>query len=189
MATHPGDRELKVVLRDGSTVHVCPAKPADAPAVRLLLRGLSDRSRWLRFFSACPDLATAARWATEVDHDRRLGLVATVGGHGQIVGHAGLERESDRPERAEVALEIADAMQGMGLGTVLLCELAEAANQLGIQVLDAEVLAENRRMLRVFRDCGYPVKVRSLPGVELVELQISPAAQPRKPPEPQSQAA
>jgi GNAT superfamily N-acetyltransferase len=80
-------------------------------------------------------------------------------------------------------------MQGMGLGTVLLCELAEAANQLGIQVLDAEVLAENRRMLRVFRDCGYPVKVRSLPGVELVELQISPAAQPRKPPEPQSQAA
>jgi RimJ/RimL family protein N-acetyltransferase len=179
MATHPGDRELNAVLRDGSTVHVCPAKPADAPAVRLLLRGLSDRSRWLRFFSARPDLATAARWATEVDNDRRYGLVATVGGHGQIVGHAGLERESDRPERAEVALEVADAMQGRGLGTALLCQLAEAANQLGIQVLDAEVLPENRQMLRVFRDCGYPVKVRSRPGVELVELQIGPAAQPR----------
>src|SRR5215218_10418347 len=133
MATHPGDRELNAVLRDGSTVHVCPAKPADAPAVRLLLRGLSDRSRWLRFFSACPDLATAARWALEVD----------------------------------------DAMQGRGLGTALLCQLAEAANQLGIQVLDAEVLPENRQMLRVFRDCGYPFKVHSLPGVELVELRTS----------------
>ena len=66
----------------------------------------------------------------------------------------------------------------MGLGTALLCQLAEAGNQLGIQVLDAEVLAENRQMLRVFRDCGYPVKVHNLPGVELVELQIGQAAQP-----------
>jgi RimJ/RimL family protein N-acetyltransferase len=176
MTTHPGSREGDVVLRDGSIAHVCPAKPADAPAVMLLLKGLSDRSRWRRFFSAFPDLARAARWATEVDNDRRCGLVATVGAHGQMVGHAGLERESDRPERAEVALEVADAMQGKGLGTALLCQLAEAANQLGIQVLDAEVLAENRQMLRVFRDCGYPVKVRNLPGVELVELQIGQAA-------------
>jgi GNAT superfamily N-acetyltransferase len=96
-----------------------------------------------------------------------------------MVGHAGMERESDHPERAEVALEVADAMQGKGLGTALLCQLAAAANQLGIQVLDAEVLPENRQMLHVFRDCGYPVKVRSLPGVELVELQIGQAAQPR----------
>jgi RimJ/RimL family protein N-acetyltransferase len=173
MAPHPGSREVDVVLRDGSIVHVCPAKPADAPAVTLLLNRLSDRSRWLRFFSVCPDLAKAARWATEVDNDHRYGLVATVDGHGQMVGHAGLEREPDRPERAEVALEVADAMQGKGLGTALLCQLAETASQLGIQVLDAEVLPENRQMLGVFRDCGYPVKVHSLPGVQLVEVRTS----------------
>jgi L-amino acid N-acyltransferase YncA len=125
MATRPGSREVDVVLRDGSTVHVCPARPSDAPAMQLLLKGLSDRSRWLRFLSAFPDLAKAARWAAEVDNDRRYGLVATVDGHGQMIGHAGLERELDRPERAEVALEIADAMQGKGLGTALLCQLAE----------------------------------------------------------------
>jgi RimJ/RimL family protein N-acetyltransferase len=173
MTTHPSSREVDVVLRDGSIVHVCPVKPSDAPAVTLLLKGLSDRSRWMRFFSAFPDLAKAARWATEVDNDRRYGLVATVDGHGQMVGHAGLERESDRPERAEVALEIADAMQGKGLGTALLCQLAEAANELGIQVLDAEVLPENRQMIRVFCDCGYPVTVHSLPGAQLVEVRTS----------------
>jgi RimJ/RimL family protein N-acetyltransferase len=173
LTTHPGSQELEVVLRDGSTVHVRPAKPSDAPAVTLLLRGLSDRSRRLRFFSAFPNLATAARWATEVEDDRRYGLVATVDGHGQIVGHAGFERESDRPDRAEVALEIADAMQGKGLGTALLRQLAEAANELGIRLLDAEVLPENRQMIRVFRDCGYPAKVHTLRGVELVELRTS----------------
>jgi hypothetical protein len=57
MTNHLGSREVDVLLRDGSTVHVCPAKPSDAPAVRLLLQGLSDRSRWLRFLSAFPDLA------------------------------------------------------------------------------------------------------------------------------------
>jgi RimJ/RimL family protein N-acetyltransferase len=189
MTTHLGSREIDVVLRDGSIVHVSPAKPADAPAVRLLLNGLSDRSRWLRFFSAFPDLAKAARWATEVDNGRRYGLVATTERDGRIVGHAGLERGSDRPERAEVALEIADAMQGKGLGTVLLCRLADAANELGIQVLVAEVLSENRQMIRVLRDCDYPVKVHSLPGVELVELRTSMAATGLKPGEPHNQAA
>ena len=167
-------RETDVVLQDGSTVHVSPAKPADASAVRLLLKGLSDRSRWLRYFSAVPNLAKAARWATEVDNGRRYGLVATTEGDGRIVGHAGLERASDRPERAEIALEIADAMQGKGLGTALLCRLADAANELGIQV---------------FRDCGYPVKVHSLPGVELVELRTSRAAKAPKTLEPHNQAA
>jgi RimJ/RimL family protein N-acetyltransferase len=189
MTTHPRYQELRVVLRDGSTVHVRPAKPSDAPAVQLLLKGLSARSRWLRFFSGYPNLADAVRWATEVDGDHRYGLVATAGGHGQVVGHAGFEREPDRPDRAEVALEIADAMQGKGLGTVLLCQLAEVANRLGIQVLDAEVLPENRLMLEVFRDCGYPVRVHGLGGVELVELQTRQTAQTPKPPKPHSQAA
>jgi RimJ/RimL family protein N-acetyltransferase len=186
MTTHAGAREVDVVLQDGSTVHVCAAKPPDALAVKLLLKGLSDRSRWLRCFSAFPDLARAARWAAEVDNDRRYGLVATIERDGRMVGHAGLERESDHPERAEVALEVADAMQGKGLGTALLCQLAQAADGLGIQVLDAEVLPENRKMLRVFRDCGHPVKVHHLPGVELVELRTSQAP---KSAEPHNQAA
>jgi hypothetical protein len=56
MTTHPGSQEADVVLRDGSTVHVRPARPSDARATKLLLTGLSDRSRWLRFFSAFPNV-------------------------------------------------------------------------------------------------------------------------------------
>jgi acetyl coenzyme A synthetase (ADP forming)-like protein len=173
MTTYPGHREADVVLRDGSTVHVRPARSSDAPAVEEMLTGLSDWSRWLRFFSGFPNLEQAVRWATEVDYDRRYGLVATTGADGQVVGHAGFEREPDRPERAEVALEIADAMQGNGLGTILLGQLAEAANEIGVQVLGAEVLAENHQMIKVFRDCGFPVKTHTIPGVILIELPTS----------------
>jgi RimJ/RimL family protein N-acetyltransferase len=189
MTTYPLHREADVVLRDGSTVHVRPARLADAPEIERLMKGLSDRSTWLRFFSGFPNLDKAVQWATEVDYERRYGLVATTGGGGRVVGHAGFERQPDHPDRAEVAMEIADAMQGKGLGTILLGQLAEAANQLGIQVLDAEVLAENHKMLRVFRDCGYPVKVHSLPGVQLVELRTSRVVKDLKPLEPHNQAA
>ena len=143
------------------------------PRSRQLLKGLSDQSRWLRFFSGFPNLEKAVQWATEVDYERRYGLVATTGTDGRVVGHAGFERQPDHPERAEVALEIADLMQGRGLGTILLGQLAEAANEIGVQLLDAEVLPQNHQMIKVFRDSGFPVKTQTIPGVILIEFPTS----------------
>jgi RimJ/RimL family protein N-acetyltransferase len=175
MAGSPAHREADVVLRDGSTVRVRPAGPEDARAVERLLRGLSDRSRWLRYFSGAPNIDKAVQWATELDDDRRYGLVATSGGDGRVIGHVGFEREPDRPERAEVAMEVADAMQDKGLGTILLGQIAEAARDVGVQVLGAEVLPQNHQMIKVFRDCGFPVKTRTVPGALLIEFPTSPS--------------
>ena len=91
-----------------------------------------------------------------------------------MVAHAGWEREPDRPGRAEVAFAIADATQHNGLGTILLGQLTEAAAQAGVAVLNAEVLPQNHRMLHVFRDSGFPLTTRTIPGVVLVELATSP---------------
>jgi acetate---CoA ligase (ADP-forming) len=180
MTIYPVHREADVVLRDGSTVHVRPARLADAPEIERLLKGLSDRSTWLRFFSGFPNLDKAVQWATEVDYKRRYGLVATSGAEARVVGHAGFERQPDHPDRAEVAMEITDAMQGKGLGTILLGQLAEAASQIGVQVLDAEVLPENHQMVKVFRDSGFPVKTHSLPGVLLIEFPTSLSPEARE---------
>jgi acetyl coenzyme A synthetase (ADP forming)-like protein len=174
---YPRHREADVVLRDGSTVHVRPVKAEDAAAVHVFYEGLSPESIALRFFSGFPNLDMAVRWATEVDYQQRYGLVATSGDDGTegsgIVAHAGWERQPDRPDRAEVAFAIADAMQGNGLGTILLGQLAEAAADAGVTVLNAEVLPENRKMVRVFRDSGFPVTTQALPGLVLVELPTS----------------
>jgi acetate---CoA ligase (ADP-forming) len=169
----PQHRQADVVLRDGSTVHVRPVRAEDAPAVRAFFERLSPRSIALRFFSSFPDLDRAVRWATDVAQ-HRFGLVAT-GVDGRVVAHAGWEREPDHPERAEIAFAIADAMQHNGLGTILLSQLTQAANQAGVAVLSAEVLPQNHRMLHVFRDSGFPVTTRTLPGVVLMELATSPS--------------
>ena len=175
---YPAHRASDVVLRDGSTVHIRPVQPTDAATVERLLRGLSERSRWLRFFSGFPDLVAAVRWAVEVDYRTRYGLVATAGADGGVVAHAVFQRDPDRPERAEVAFAVADRFQGRGLGTILLGQLAEAASAAGVRVFTAEVLPDNHQMVRVFRSSGFPVEIRALPGRVAAELptSLSPAA-------------
>jgi RimJ/RimL family protein N-acetyltransferase len=155
-------------------VHLRPVRAEDAAAIRRLFQGLSETSRWLRFFTVCPRLAKVVDWATKVDNDRRLGLVAIAADTGQLIAHAGLERDHHQPDRAEFALAIADPYQGRGLGGILLGRLVEAAKRVGIAWLTAEVLAENHRMLNLLRHAQYPVGRRLSSGVVLAELATSP---------------
>jgi acetate---CoA ligase (ADP-forming) len=163
-ATDRAGGAADIALRDGTTVGVRPACPQDAAGLRRLFEGLSAESRYLRFFSAAVDVPLVVGWAADVDQRRRGGLVAVAGPQGRIVAHAGWERERDHPERAEVALVIDDDFQRRGLGTILLGQLAVSARGRGVELLVAEVLPGNHPMIQVFRDSGFDVRVRSLPG-------------------------
>jgi acetate---CoA ligase (ADP-forming) len=153
--------DVHIALRDGSTARVRPVEPSDEPALREFLAGLSHDSRWLRFFSLGVDL------------DRAAARAAAPGGYGlivtssdRVVAHAVYEIE--RPGRAEVAFAVADGMQGRGLATVLLAHLAQEASARGIGEFMATVLPENRRMISVFRESGFPVSVHaSADGIEV----------------------
>ncbi|HYU58213.1 MAG TPA: GNAT family N-acetyltransferase, partial [Actinomycetota bacterium] len=170
-ATYPAHREAEVVLRDGSTVHVRPVRPDDELAVRAFLAGLSDEARYFRFFSGSVNLDEQARSATRVDYRDRYGLVATFGADPRIVAHAAFVRTN--VDRAEVAFAIDGRFQGLGLGTILLGHLAEAAAENGVAVFEARVLPTNPRMIEVFRESGFPVEIRAEPGEILVEFPAS----------------
>ncbi len=163
-------READVVLRDGTTVRVRPASPDDAAGIRRLFDRLSPDSRYLRFFSGAVDTALMVHWAADVDRVQKDGLVAVTGTPERIIGHAGWGRDPERPERAEVALVLDDEFQGRGLGTILLGQLAEGARARGLEIFTAEVLPSNYRMIQVFRDSGFDARIRSRPGVILVEF-------------------
>jgi predicted CoA-binding protein/RimJ/RimL family protein N-acetyltransferase len=172
---YPAHREADVALRDGSTVHVRPARGDDRQAVLEFLRELSPDSRMLRFFTASANLEWAADRMTEVDHRDRVSLLATAGADGRVVAHATYIKAAT--ERAEVAFAIADTLQGRGLGTILLGQLAEMAEENGIRVFEAQVLPNNRRMIDVFRESGFPVSLRSEPGTVIVEFPTSLTAE------------
>jgi acetyl coenzyme A synthetase (ADP forming)-like protein len=159
---------VDVALRDGATVSVRPLDASDAPALCTFLDGLSDESRWLRFFSAGADLHGAASYMASVGPEDGRGLVAVAGDPERIVAHAAYVRES--PGRAEVAFEVADDWQGRGISTLLLAHLSELAIEAGIDTFTAVVLPDNHRMIRLFRDSGFAVEVRSEPGELRIEL-------------------
>ena len=172
----PADPAVEVTLADGVRVLLRPVRAEDAAAIKALFQRLSERSTWLRFFTLCPRLDRVVAWATEVNNDRRLGVVAIAADTGQLIAHAGLERDHHQPDRAEFALAIADHYQGRGVGRLLLDRVVATAQPVGIGWLTAEVLAENHRMLNLLRHAQYPVSRRLSYGVVLAELATSPGA-------------
>jgi acyl-CoA synthetase (NDP forming)/GNAT superfamily N-acetyltransferase len=153
---------VDVALRDGSTLRVRPAEPADHDAIRDFLAALSEESRWLRFFSTGVDFERAAQAALS---PIVLSLLALAGD--RVVGHGLYAREA--PGRAEVAFAIADDWQSHGIATILLAHLADAAAAEGIDTFTATVLPGNHRMIGVFRDSGFPVQV----GAGAAEIELA----------------
>ncbi|MGH2656541.1 MAG: GNAT family N-acetyltransferase [Actinomycetota bacterium] len=169
--TYPAHREADVPLRDGSTVHIRPVRPDDRDAVLGFLQGMSEESRWFRFFAAVVDLRKMAERSVDVDYQDRYALVATAGPEHRVVGH-GIYLRGDEGH-AEVAFAVADDYQGRGLGTILLGHLAEVAAEHDLAVFDADVLPENHRMIEVFRESGFQVRTRTEPGMIKVEIPVA----------------
>lgn len=151
---------------------------SDGPALAELHASLSDESRYLRFFSPHRRLASSEllHWI-EVDQRRHAGFGAFVGA--RCVGHVLYDASEDAPDRAEVAIEVLDGYQGHGVGTRLLRAITETAQAAGIRTLTATVLPQNKKMLRVFRDLGFPERARYDRGVVRVEIEIGPHPAPQ----------
>jgi len=168
--------EADIVLRDGSTVHVRPASPADVPRLCAFLAALSDESRWFRFFSGGANLDAAARAAAAPGAG--LSLVAVTGPEDTVVAHGTYVGQPPGP--AEVAFAVADAWQGNGIATVLLAHLAGAASAAGVRTLTATVLPVNHRMLDVFHDSGFQVSVNHAPDAIEIEFPTSLSGDARR---------
>jgi acetyl coenzyme A synthetase (ADP forming)-like protein len=166
------DQLCDVVLRDGSTLPLRPVRGDDIGALVTFFAGLSPESRHYRFFGLTNlDSANVAS-LIPMDATGGTALVGECGG--RIVAFAGYCRAAGDPDRAEVAVAIADAFQGRGIGTRLLERLANLARTERVRTFDAYVLGENRKMLDVLLDCGYRVSRRLERGVFHVELSLEP---------------
>ncbi|MDQ1403315.1 MAG: hypothetical protein QOG03_1631 [Actinomycetota bacterium] len=174
MVFSPLATSIDFVLADGTSVHVRPIVPADAPALVAFHRGLSPETIRRRFFSAHPRLSeTEAAFFTTVDSIDRNAFVATQAG--ALVGVARYDRIS--PTSAEVAFVIDDAHQAHGIASLLLECLAAAAADQGITTLEADTLADNRPMLSVFRHVGSDVTAHWDQGVVHVKFVVDAARQ------------
>lgn len=159
MAIHPYPMELvsDVTLRDGSVLHVRPIRPEDAELERAFVAGLSEETRFFRFFYRLQELTPGmlARF-TQIDYDREMALIALhdIGETKAIVGVARYITNPDR-ESAEFAVTTADEWHGRGVGRMLMKRLLAVAKQRGLKRLEGAVLRANHNMLRFTAALGF----------------------------------
>ena len=125
-------------------------EPTDGDRLRKFFYSLSPQTVYRRFLSpvARPDQLERLH-LLEVDGSQRQALVAVV--DGDIVGVARYARDQKRPELAELAVVVADAWQGQGIGTRLLAALADAATRTGVEGFAVLTLPDNQAALRLLR--------------------------------------
>ena len=164
-----------VELLDGTSVAYHAIAPENASALQRFHHRLSERSIYLRFFAAKPELSDReAGYFTNVDGINRFALVAVdPEREGEIIAVVSFDREGTS-ERAEYAAEVEDSWQGRGLGLALTRHLIEAALKRDVTSFTGIVLPQNRGMLHLLRDLGLPERLRYEDGTDYIEIDLSP---------------
>ncbi len=167
----PRHWEADVLLRDGRTAQLRPIRPEDAGLLVDFYGRVSDESKYYRFFSPMPTLSPKdVHRFTHVDHRDRVAFVMLVGGLIIAVGRYDVVE----PGEAEVAFLVEDRHQGRGIAQLLLEHLAQAGRERGVDRFVAEVLPDNQKMIRTFRDAGYRLASGYQDGVMALEFSIDP---------------
>jgi acetyl coenzyme A synthetase (ADP forming)-like protein len=169
-----------VILRDGTTLRLHAPGTTEADALLGFFSRLSSESLYFRFHGlprVGPSLVAPFLDPDGVERDTLVGTLAEDGTE-RIVAVASWSRLRE-PATAEVAFAVEDRMQGKGVGTRLLEQLASSAAAAGIRSFVAEVLYENRAMLRVFEDAGFAVAREIAAGTVEVRFSIQPTEEYR----------
>jgi RimJ/RimL family protein N-acetyltransferase len=166
---------LAATLRNGLEISIRHVRPDDAPRLLRAFRKLKRATVYTRFFRyvEAPTEAQLDR-ATHPDPAREVALVVTLpeGGDEIVIAGGRYVAAGGGAGAAEVAFMVEEDYQGLGICGRLLRELAELARAHRLSRFDAEVLAGNGSMLRVFARSGLPMKQRREGGVVHVELAL-----------------
>ena len=142
--------------------------PEDKDALVAGLGHLSERSVYQRFLAPKPRLTSSElRYLTEVDFLDHYALVAVLARSPEVVVGVGRwVRSTEPPADAEIAIVVADDLQGRGVGTQLGRALAEAARARGIERFTASMLPSNQAAHRLFAKISSQLQTVHHEGVD-----------------------
>ena len=145
-----------LVVANGTRISFRQLGPGDRAGLADLFGRLSPESRRRRFLSPKRELTPRElTYFTDIDHLNHEAIAAVDERDDSIVGVARYVRDADRADVAEVAIEVADAFQMMGIGTALTSLTIHHAHANGWRFLTATTLWENRAARGLLRNHGF----------------------------------
>ena len=154
----PATPDKEIVVGRGRKLRLRPIRTDDAESlVQMGLRSTPDDLR-LRFFSPVrPAVGHLTSMLTEFDREHHIAVAAydpkAAEGEDGILGVVRLILSRDKPE-GEFAIMVRSDQAGHGLGHALMEEMLGWARERGLKRVRAEIMFENKRMLRLAKAFG-----------------------------------
>ena len=147
----------KVILRNGSTAELRKINKdiKDREQLKQLFNRSSKESLYHRFFIPIKEV-TDNLIEEMVQTDEKYGLTLVCEVENKIVA-IGSYIKTEKEGIAEVSFFVDDSYQGLGLGSILLNQLAYVAWINGLSLLEAYVMPENKKMINVFLNSGFQI--------------------------------
>ena len=162
-------------FKDSLTVRFRAIKPSDEEDMRRLFYRFSDQAVYYRYFSPIKTMPhKKMQEYVNVDYRHTMSIVAIVDESGveKIIGEARYVKTQGEPF-ADTAFIVDEQYQGMGISTYLFNLLIRAAREEGIAGFKADVLENNRAMLKVYEKALYPVQTVLSGGVYKITIPFN----------------
>lgn len=142
-----------VTLADGTRVLLRPLMPEDREGLIALFEPVGpDDYKLMRNDVRNKELVGS--WVDHLDYKKVLPLVAVVAD--RIVGDATLHfRTGPGRHIADVRIFISKEFRRRGLGTAMLRALIDVARKCGLQLLVAEIVADQVKVINAFKNLGF----------------------------------
>ncbi|MBE9196724.1 GNAT family N-acetyltransferase [Synechocystis sp. LEGE 06083] len=154
---YPEHLETYRTTRTGLELWLRPVKFNDEPNLKDFFYALSDESLVRRFMSVRTDMPhQRLQQFSVINYNEEIIILAIVKQqHQEVIVGVGQYALNEDSHTAEVAFVVRDDYHQQGIGTLLLNYLTQLAKKQGLLGFTADVLLENRAMLRLFEKMNF----------------------------------
>jgi acyl-CoA hydrolase/RimJ/RimL family protein N-acetyltransferase len=145
------ENERSVKLKNGSTIRLRPARASDAVVLQNFFHHMSQEDRYTRFFQRLNALTfNEVQRLCNVDQHREVAFLAVTGTReNEIVVGNSCYFVNPSTNLGEVAYMILPEWQGTGLGSAMQSCLMDHAKRQNLRGFVAEILTDNKNMVRL----------------------------------------
>jgi len=176
--TYPKHWESNLDLPSGQRVRIRPIRPDDESRMKEMFYSFSEQTVHFRFHHRIKSLPhNKLQVFCNIDYDTEVTLIAVTGqpGHEDVIAVGSYVTDPSK-RVAELAFVVSDDWQRNGIGSFLLKKLTEVGQENGVQRFEADVLAENVGMLKIFHRSGLAIETTTEGGVVHVTMQVPAVA-------------
>jgi GNAT superfamily N-acetyltransferase len=172
---YPSKVACSHVFKNGLEVRFRAIKPSDEDEMRRLFYRFSDQAVYYRYFSPIKTMPhKKMQEYVNIDYLCAMSIVGVIEDAGveKIIAEARYVRSKGR-SYADTAFVVDESYQGRGIASYLFDLLIRVAREEGIEGFTADVVADNKAMIKVYEKAKFPIKAVFSGGIYKLSIPFS----------------